>query len=486
MHEIDAEAIIVGAGFSGIGMAIELRKHGVDSLLVLERADEVGGVWRDNVYPGCACDIPALLYSFSFEPGDGWSRAFPRQEEIWNYLRRCVEKYDLGRHLRLGKELVEARYDDASSTWSLQLAGGSSLRCRFLILAMGALNRPVVPHLPGLERFTGQRFHSSQWDASSDLQGKNVAVIGTGASAVQIVPEIVKTVNRLTLFQRSAAWVMPRSDRAVGALERGLRRYVPGYAALKRRAIYWMLEARGFGFVVNPGLLRAAERVALRFLEQQVPDPELRRKLTPSYRMGCKRVALSDDYYLALGRANAEVVTEGIAEFRERSIVAADGAEYPVDVAVFATGFEATEGLGAARIFGRAGVELASEWSDGMSAYLGTSVAKFPNMFLIIGPNTGLGHNSMVVMMEAQYRYVCAAIELIRREGLRAIDVTPQAQAAFNAELQERLGRTVWSSGCRSWYLDKSGKNTTLWPGFTYAFRRLTRRPRPERYELLR
>ncbi len=483
---IDAEAIIVGAGFSGIGMAIQLRKQGIDSLLVLERAGDVGGIWRDNVYPGCACDIPSMLYSFSFETSTDWTRVFPRQEEIWNYLRDCVEKYDLQQHLRLNQELVEARYDDASATWRLRMADGTLLATRILILAIGALNRPVVPSFPGLEDFKGERFHSSAWDPNADLRAKNVAVIGTGASAIQIIPEIAGDAKRLTVFQRTAAWVMPRSDRPVSSGERWRRRHLPGYAWLQRRTIYWLLEMRAYGFVVNPKVLQAGEGVARRFLQSQIHDPELREKLTPPYRMGCKRVLLSDDYYTTFARDNVELVTAPIAEFRERAIVTSDGREYPVDAVVFATGFDATESIGSARIFGRGGTELAAEWKDGMAAYMGTSVTKFPNMFLIIGPNTGLGHNSMIEMMEAQYRYVCGAIDLLKGNGARALDVFPQAQEAFNHGIQERLKTTVWSSGCRSWYLDKSGKNTTLWPGFTYAFRKLTRRPQAEHFELLR
>ena len=350
---IDAEAIIVGAGFSGIGMAIQLRKRGVDSLLILERAGDVGGIWRDNVYPGCACDIPSMLYSFSFETSTDWTRLFPRQEEIWNYLRDCVKKYDLQQHLRLNQELVEARYDDASATWHLRMADGTSLTTRILILAMGALNRPVVPSFPGLETFNGERFHSSTWDPKADLRAKNVAVIGTGASAIQIIPEIAGDAKRLTVFQRTPAWVTPRSDRPVSPGERWRRRHLPGYAWLQRRAIYWMLEVRAFGFVVNPKVLRAGEGVVLRFLASQVPDPELRKKLTPPYRMGCKRVLLSDDYYATFVRDNVELVTTPIAEFRERAIVTSDGREYPVDAVVFATGFDATESFGSASIYGR-------------------------------------------------------------------------------------------------------------------------------------
>jgi len=486
MDAIDAEAVIVGAGFSGIGMAIQLRKRGVESILLLERASDVGGIWRDNVYPGCACDIPSMLYSFSFETSTEWTRLFPRQTEIWDYLRTCIDKYDLRKQLRLNHDLTEARYDDATSRWHLRMADGTSLVTRMLILAMGALNRPVVPDIPGLEHFTGERFHSSSWDPAADLRGKNVAVVGTGASGIQIIPEIAPQVKRLTVFQRTPAWVTPRLDRPVSPGERWRRGHLPGYAWLQRRLIYWLLELRGYGFVINPAMLRVTERVVLKFLEKQVADLKLRGKLIPSYRMGCKRVLLSDDYYPTFARDNVELVTEPIAEFREGSIVTKDGRAYPIDAVVFATGFDATDGVGSARIAGRGGAELAQEWKDGMAAYLGTSVAKFPNMFLIIGPNTGLGHNSMIEMMEAQYRFVCAAFDLMERGRLRAIDVKPQAQEEFNARLQERLKRTVWSSGCRSWYLDKSGKNTTLWPGFTYAFRKLTRRPQPEDFELIR
>jgi cation diffusion facilitator CzcD-associated flavoprotein CzcO len=485
VQPIDAEAIIVGAGFSGIGMAIQLKKCGVEPVLLLERAGDVGGIWRDNVYPGCACDIPSMLYSFSFERNDGWTRLFPRQEEIWNYLRACIDTYELRGALRLNHDMAEARYDDESATWTLRMTNGTTLTTRILILAMGALNRPVVPAFPGLERYTGERFHSSAWDSAADLRGKNVAVIGTGASAVQIVPEIAEDAKRLAVFQRSAAWIMPRSDRAVSHGEQWRRRHVPGYAWFQRRLIYWLLEIRGYGFVVNPAMLKAGESVALQNLEKHVADPKLREKLVPSYRMGCKRILLSDDYYPALTRENVDVVTSPIAEFRERSIVTADGAEYPADAVVFATGFDATEPIGETHIAGRSGAVLADEWKDGMAAYLGTSVANFPNMFMIVGPNTGLGHNSMIEMMEAQYRFVCGAVELLRSQKLRAIDVKPHEQAAFNAGLQERLAKTVWSSGCRSWYLDKSGKNTTLWPGFTYAFRKLTRRPTPEHFDLI-
>jgi cation diffusion facilitator CzcD-associated flavoprotein CzcO len=481
---LDAEIIIVGAGFAGLGMAIQLKAQGFDDVLILERAGEVGGTWRDNTYPGCACDIPSTLYSYSFEPNAAWTRVFPRQSELWEYLIRCSEKYGLRSHIRFNSDLAEARYDDADATWRVRMTDGREFASRVLISAMGPLNRPNIPAIPGLERFAGTRFHSAQWDPAIDLRGKHVAVIGTGASAIQIVPEIAPLVERLTVYQRTPPWIIPRFDKAIRPRQRALRRWIPGYAWAIRTALYWVLEIRAFGFTVKPAMLQQREGIALRFLRSQVADPALQRVLTPDYRMGCKRVLLSDDYYPALQRPNVELVTAPIAQIEEGGVRTADGTTREADVLILATGFRATAGVVPARVFGRGGAELADAWRDGMEAYLGTSVAGFPNLFTIIGPNTGLGHNSMVVMMEAQYRYVLDALRLMRRRGLRALDVRPAVQANFNERLQRRMRGTVWASGCSAWYQDENGKNTTLWPGFTFAYRWLTRRFRPERYEL--
>ncbi|GAC1659589.1 MAG: NAD(P)/FAD-dependent oxidoreductase [Candidatus Elarobacter sp.] len=483
LPRIDAEVIIIGAGFAGLGMAIRLKQQGVDSFLVLERASEVGGTWRDNVYPGCACDIPSVLYSFSFERDASWTRVFPRQNEIWDYLKRCSAKYRVRSHLRFDTELLEAGYDEPSATWRLRTTDGREFTSRVLISAMGPLSRPNIPDIPGLDRFAGAAFHTARWDASIDLRDKDVAVIGTGASAIQMVPEIAPVVRTLTLFQRTPPWVIPRNDAAVGPLQRWLRRRLPGYAWAVRTLIYWILEARAYGFTVKPQLLQQREVLALKHLEHQIPEPELRRALTPDYRMGCKRVLISDDYYPALRRGNVRVVPAPVAALAEHSVATADGTAYPADIVIFATGFRATAGFGPVRVFGRGGVELTAAWRDGMEAYLGTSIAGFPNLFTLIGPNTGLGHNSMVVMMEAQYRYVLDALDQMRRRGMRALDVKPDVQQRFNERLQARMGRTVWASGCTSWYIDARGKNTTLWPGFTFVYRFLTRRFRADRYE---
>jgi cation diffusion facilitator CzcD-associated flavoprotein CzcO len=466
-------------------MAIALKRRGFDSFLVLERGNDVGGTWRDNVYPGCACDIPSALYSFSFERNPWWSRVYPPHDELWEYLRRCSSKYGIRPHIRFGTELSEARYDESTATWRLVTADGKRLTSRVLICAMGALSRPRIPDFAGIDRFRGKIFHSARWDRTVDVRDRRVAVVGTGASAVQIVPAIAPVVRRLMVFQRTPPWVIPRGDAPLSPLRRTLLRWIPGYARAVRARTYWSLEFRALAFTIKPDLMRVAEKVALRFLAKEIPDPELRRRLTPTYRMGCKRVLLSDDYYPSLLRTNVEVIGEGIAEFREHSIVDSAGIERSVDVAVMATGFRATEGVVPVRIFGRSGNELGDAWRDGMQAYLGISVAGFPNLFTIVGPNTGLGHNSMVVMMEAQFRYVLDALALMRRRGIRAIDVLPAVQSQFNQRLQSRMTRTVWASGCSSWYQDAGGKNTTLWPGFSFTYRLLTRRFRLDGYEAL-
>jgi cation diffusion facilitator CzcD-associated flavoprotein CzcO len=387
---VDAD-VIIGAGFAGLGMAIRLEQRGLDSFLVLERASDVGGTWRDNRFPGCACDIPSLLYSFSFEQDPAWTRVFPRQEEIFGYLRRCADKYRVRSHIRFGAELLDAAYDEPSATWRVRTTDGRTFTSRVLISAMGPLNRANIPALPGIDRFKGAAFHSSQWDASVDLRDKDVAVIGTGASAIQIVPEIAPVVRNLTLFQRTPPWVIPRNDGPVSPLQRFLRHRIPGYTSAVRTLIYWMLEIRAYGFTVKPDLLHSREALALKYLDRQIPEPELRRKVTPNYRLGCKRVLISDDYYPALRRPNVEVVAAPVTELREGSVVAADGTEHPADLVVFATGFRATQGFAPIRVYGRGGRELGDAWRDGMEAYLGTSITGFPNLFILIGPNTGLG-----------------------------------------------------------------------------------------------
>jgi cation diffusion facilitator CzcD-associated flavoprotein CzcO len=475
---------IVGAGFAGLGAAIRLKQDGMDDFVVLERGDDVGGTWRDNTYPGCQCDIPSNLYSFSFAPNPNWSRTFPTQPEIWDYLRDCARRFGLYPHIRFDHEVLSATWDADAVRWRIETAHGE-LSADVLIGAPGGLSEPSLPQLPGLDRFEGPSFHTARWDHDFDLAGKRVAVVGTGASSIQVVPRIQPEVERLHVFQRTPPWIIPHPDRPVTARERGLFRRFPPSQRMLRGGIYWALEARGIGFAVDPRVLKVAERVALRHMRDQVPDPELQRKLTPSYRMGCKRVLLSDEYYPALVEPNSELVTEAIAEVGPRSILTADGRERPVDAIVFGTGFRINDHPMFARIHGREGASLAEAWRGSPQAYLGTTVAGFPNLFLLVGPNTGLGHNSIVFIIESQLNYVFGALRAMREREAATLEVRPEVQEEYNAQLQRRSQGTVWTEGgCASWYLDANGRNTTLWPGFSWSFRRATRRFDPESYLL--
>jgi cation diffusion facilitator CzcD-associated flavoprotein CzcO len=480
-NDSDVRVAIVGSGFAGLGMAIQLKEQGEEDFVVLERAGEIGGTWRDNSYPGCACDVPSHLYSFSFAPNPRWTRTFSPQAEIQDYLTGCADRYGIRPHVRLHHEVTEAAWDDARARWVVD-----TTRARFtaqvLVSAMGALSEPSIPDLPGLGEFGGTAFHSAAWDHDHDLTGERVAVIGTGASAIQFVPQIQLRVARLHVFQRTAPWIMPRPDRPLTPAERRLYRRLPQAQLLMRAGIYWARESFVLGFM-HPRVMRLQQRLAERHLRRQVPDPELRAKLTPDYTMGCKRVLISNDYLPSLTRPNVEVVTDAIREVRERSIVTADGSEREVDTIVFGTGFHVTDMPAAERIRGRDGVLLADLWQGSPQAYAGTSVAGFPNLFLVPGPNTGLGHTSVIFMIESQVSYVVDALRYLDRERAAAVEVRPEAQAAFNADVDRRMRGTVWTSGgCRSWYLDATGRNSTLWPGFTWPFRRMMRRFDPASY----
>jgi len=474
---------ILGTGFSGLGMAIRLKQQGCDDFVVLEQASDVGGTWRDNTYPGCACDIPSHLYSFSFALNPEWSHLYSPQPEIRAYLRRCSEEFGIQPHILWNNELLSARWDEETQRWFLTTTQGQ-LTASIFILGQGPLSEPSLPSIPGLEHFEGALFHSARWRHDYDLTGKRVAVIGTGASAIQFLPRIQPRVEHLTLFQRTPAWIMPRLDRPIPAWKQRLYRALPVTQRLARARIYARQEFLALGFVYRTSVLKAAERMALRHLHRQIKDPALREKLTPHYAMGCKRVLLSDDFYPALTQPNVEVVTERIREVRARSIITADGREHEVDAIICGTGFHVTDTQLPERLYGRAGISLAENWQMGVSAYLGTTVAGFPNLFLLIGPNTGLGHNSMVYMIESQLNYILDCLRLMDQRHVRAVDVRPEVQEAFNQEVQRRMRHTVWSSGCASWYLDSRGCNVTLWPGFTFAFRRRTRRFDPQSYHL--
>lgn len=478
------QVLIIGSGFAGLGMAIKLREAGIEDFQILERGSDVGGTWRDNHYPGCACDVQSHLYSFSFEPNPDWTRMFARQPEIRAYLEKCADKYDLRRHIVFGANVQTARYDDASASWTVTTADGRSFKAQVLVSGMGGLSNPAMPNVKGLEKFKGKAFHSAHWDHSYDLAGKKVAVIGTGASAIQFVPQIQKVAGRVDLYQRTAPWIMPKPDRAIGHVERSLYRKFPALQSAYRTAIYWLMESRVLGFAVNPKLMTLVQGIARSHIRKQIADPALRAKVTPDYTIGCKRILISNDYYPALAQDNVEVITDGIREVRANSIVDANGVERKVDAIIYGTGFKAQDPMPRGTVFGKGGVDLLDAWKDGPEAYLGLSVAGFPNFFMLVGPNTGLGHNSMVFMIESQVAYVMDALKTMKARQLRAVDVKPDAQVSFNKGIQGKLTKTVWTSGCKSWYVDANGKNTTLWPGFTFVYRGKTRRFKADQYQL--
>jgi cation diffusion facilitator CzcD-associated flavoprotein CzcO len=471
----DVDVLIIGAGFGGLGMAIRLRQAGADRFTILERTAEIGGTWRDNTYPGCACDIPSHLYSWSFESNPEWTRMYPSQTEIQEYLLRSVDKYGLRSSIRFDSEVREAVFEEREQIWRVTTVRGDSITARSVVAGMGGLSRPAYPKLPGLDRFEGPSFHSARWDHSCDLAGKRVGVIGTGASAVQFVPQIAPRVERLHLFQRTPPWVLPKMDGPIGAHWRWMFRNVPGTMFAFRALLYWRQELLAPGFTLNPRLMAPLEKMGRAHIAKAISDPELRRRVTPDYRIGCKRILIANDYYPALGRSNVELVTESIAEILPHGTVTSDGIERPVDALIFGTGFRATDLLTPMRVVGRNGVDLNDAWREGLEAYYGITGAGYPNLFMLVGPNTGLGHNSIIFMIEAQVHYVMECLRLMNLREAKAIEVRREAQEHFNRNIQARLQRTVWMSGCKSWYLDARGRNTTLWPGSTVGYWAQTR-----------
>ncbi|HXL98518.1 MAG TPA: NAD(P)/FAD-dependent oxidoreductase [Rhizomicrobium sp.] len=472
----DLDVAIIGAGFSGLCMAIHLKKAGYKSFTIFEKAGDLGGTWRDNRYPGCACDVPSHLYSFSFEQNPDWSRSFSPQAEIWRYMKDCAGKHGILPHMRFNAAVASAAYDESAQLWRLRLKDGETVTARAVVSGIGALHLPAFPKIKGLETFAGRAFHSSDWDESYDLAGKRVAVIGTGASAIQIVPNIAGKVKELSLFQRTPSWIVPRMDRAFSDKTKSRFRRFPRLQRALRHVIYLALESRALGFISRPGMLKAGEKMARDYIARSIPDPAMRQKLTPDYAMGCKRILISDDFYGALTRPNVELVTDAIREVTPQGIVTEDGKLREFDALVYATGFRATEVLAEMRVTGRGGRQLADDWKDGAQAYYGIAVSGYPNFFMLLGPNTGLGHNSIIFMIEAQTRYIMDCLRWLRGGG--EVDVREDVQRDFNATLRTKMERTVWKSGCRSWYLNENGSNSVIWPGFTVDYWWKTRHAR--------
>jgi cation diffusion facilitator CzcD-associated flavoprotein CzcO len=480
---VNTDIAIVGGGFSGLGTAIRLKQAGYEDFVVLERADDVGGTWQANTYPGCRCDIPSHLYSFSFAPNPDWPETYSTQPAIWEYLRRCAEAFGVRERVRLNCEVELATWLEDERLWELETSQGT-VRARVVIAGFGFLAEPRIPDLPGLERFEGAVFHSARWDHDFDVRGKRIASIGTGASAIQYVPAIQPEVERLHVFQRTAPWVLPHTTRPTWSLERRLYRRLPVLQRIARAAVYVSREALVPGLVKWPPLMKVVERIARRHMASQVSDPALRERVTPDYEIGCKRMLPSSGWYPALAQPNVELVTEDVVEVRAHSVVDAAGVVREVDAIVFGTGFRVTDHPAAQRIRGRGGRLLADAWNGSPRAHLGSTVAGFPNLFLLLGPNTGLGHSSMVYIIESQIAHVMRALELMRERGADTIEVRPEALERFNASLDRRLERTVWNTGCASWYIDATGRNSTLWPDWTWRFRRRATRLDPAEYAL--
>jgi cation diffusion facilitator CzcD-associated flavoprotein CzcO len=472
---------IIGTGFAGLGMAIQLRRHGIDDFLLVERADDVGGTWRDNTYPGAACDIRSDLYSFSFFPKPDWANHYAQQPEILEYLRSAAEHFDLYPQILFGAELTSASWDDDELVWTIQTSR-ESFTAAVLVAGAGPLIDPKWPEIIGLDTFTGPRFHSARWDHGIDLAGKTIAVIGTGASSIQFVPELQKIAARVSVFQRSAPWILPRADAATSDLRRSLFSRVPLLQRASRRWIFTRAEAQFAGFrYARVGKL--IESLALRYLRSAVEDPALRAKLTPTFRLGCKRVLISSAFYRAIAKPNVELIDEPIGSISGDSVRTTYGTTRHFDVLICGTGFNATKPPVARLLNGRGGVLLADRWSPHMSALRGTTVQDFPNLFLLVGPNTALGHNSIIYIIEAQLGYILRALAAMDRRNAVAIEPTPAAQSGYNEKLQRSLANAVWSTGgCTSFYLDDAGMNTTLWPHRAALFRRAVSRFRAVEY----
>lgn len=468
--------LIIGAGFAGLGAAIRLTQEGFSNVVVLEANEGVGGTWRENTYPGCACDVPSHLYCYSFEPNPNWTRVFSPQPEILAYLEHCADKYDITRRIRFNTRVNEVTYSEADKRWRVGTESGQTFEVDVVLNATGPLNRPKFPAIPGRELFKGDQFHSSRWDHSVDLEGKRIATIGTGASAIQFIPEVVDSAAEVTVFQRTPAWILPRPDRPYSEEEKGKWSDTPLLHRAYRSRLYWILESRAVGFVLQPKLLGWLSRFAKQYLERRVQDEKLREKLTPNYVMGCKRVLFSSKYYRALVKEHVSVETSPIVKIDEKAVYTADGTCHEVDAIIYGTGFKVAEVDNRLTVTGRGGRTLNDVWSQGADTYLGMGIHGFPNYFVMVGPNTGLGHNSIVFMIECQADYIVKCMKLFRR-GQTTFEVKQRAQERFVDGVARRMKRTVWSSGCDSWYLDpESGKNFTLWPGFTFEYWLRTRR----------
>lgn len=473
----EVDVAILGAGFGGLCMAIKLREAGNDNFVILEKGSDVGGTWYFNSYPGAACDVQSHMYSFSFAGKADWSKRYAPQPEIRQYILDTTEKFGIRPFVRFNQVVSEARYDEATARWTVRTQSGDTIIARHFVMATGPLHVPAIPKIPGLESFKGKVFHSAQWDHDYDLRGKNVVSIGTGGSAIQYVPEIAPDVKQLYVFQRTPAWVIPRDERGYLGIEKSLFARFPLLRKLHRARLYWTNESRLWP-ILNPAIAQTLQNLAKLFIRYQVKDPALAKKLTPDYTIGCKRILISNKYYPTFNRDNVELVTDGIQEVRENSIVTRDGVERPADCIILGTGFvvDPRVYLRGFPLTGAQGHELLNDWKQLSQGYYGSQVAGYPNFFQLVGPNTGLGHNSIIFMIEAQVHYILECMKLMKEKGADSIEVRQDVQDRFNAKVQEGFKGTVWTTGCSSWYQSAEGGNFALWPYSTWKFWLETRR----------
>jgi cation diffusion facilitator CzcD-associated flavoprotein CzcO len=466
------EIIIIGSGFGGIGLGMNFQKSGIENYVILERESEMGGTWWRNTYPGAAVDVQSHLYSFKSEPYN-WSRLFALQPEILDYTNYLIYKYDLKKRTHCNKNVVKAEFDEDKCEWVVFIEDGSVYKAPILINSSGSLSQPSIPPIKGKENFKGRSFHTSRWDHSFDYTNKKVAVIGTGASSVQVVPAIASKVKDLYVFQRTPHWILPRPDRKLSKPEQKFIHILPIITNFYRELMYWKLEARMLAFKGNMMIIKYFQRTAEKFLKKSIPDSELRKKLTPDFILGCKRVLLSNDYFSTLLRENVNLETDGIDQINENGLLTKTGNQIDVDLIVYATGFFASENNIPYPVIGRNKLSIQDSWKDGAHAYLGTVVPSFPNFFILVGPNTGIGHTSALHIMESQIAYLMEAISAMRQNKWKTIEIKEDVEYEYNDKIQKQLSKTVWQTGgCKSWYQNESGRNTTLYPNYSFVFRK--------------
>lgn len=462
---------IIGAGFGGIASAIRLIQSDIHDFIILEKAEDVGGTWRDNQYPGAACDVQSHMYSLSYAPKTDWSKRYAEAPEIFEYIQNLISDYQLNPYIQFNQHVSTTRYFEDRCLWQIETASGDKIEAQFLIFASGPLHVAQIPKIKGIERFKGEVFHSSQWNHEYDLTGKNVASIGTGGSAIQYIPEIAPRTQKLYVFQRTAAWVIPRDERQYNALDKRLFAKFDWFRKLHRARLYWSNESRVVP-IVQPHMMKVGQKLAELFIKYQVKNKTVAKKLTPDYTMGCKRILVSNTYFPSFNRSNVELVTDSIQELTEDSIITKDGVERKIDCLIYGTGFitDPRIYLKSFECYGKNGVELKEAWKDGAESYYGISTQGFPNLFQLLGPNTVLGHNSVIFMIESQVNYILQMIQALERTHANAIVVKDSVQARFNADLQKQFEGTVWQSGCVSWYQQDGGKNFALWPSYTWKY----------------